>query len=414
MNFPLEVRPKRLTLMTAGLLLLIVVSIVPGTAEAVMVNGSASVWGYMRNDSVKHTQLAPALVLNVHDFGLKDVRFESSLRGFTDMRGGKSEDRTLRLWRAVLIYTPQNCPWEVRAGQQWLSEGVGRGNVAGLWVKRKLAARSSITVYGGSRLPSALNLQDRFINQGFAVGLHGQSYLSHYRIGASYYYAGKDKNVLYQAAGVDVSGRVFSDLMARARLDINVERGSVEKAQLVGNWTPSERLDVVGEVRAQTPRVYEDSYFRIFLSEAATTYARVGASWYFRENLYLRGMGTMLFSDYPDPLYKAQAAIGHRIIEVGYTHWLSVNQSTWNGFFGQAKLHYSDKGSVFAGFDFARGSNAETNLRPADESQSVYFGANVTPWNALSLSAQAEQIKDSSHREWRGLFSIVSRFSTLK
>jgi hypothetical protein len=414
MNFPLEVRPKSRLMVTVSLLLLTFLSGYPLQAHAVTVNGSASVWGYMRKDSVEHTQLAPALTLNFRDMGVKDLRFESSMRGFTDLRGGKSEDRALRLWRAVLIYTPQNCPWEVRAGQQWLTEGVGRGNVAGLWVKRKLAARSSVTVYGGSRLPSALNLQDRFLNEGFAVGLHAQSHVSHYNIGASYFYVGKDKDILFQAAGVEGSGRIIDDLMARGRLDINLERGSLEKLQVVGDWTPSDRFDLVAEVRSQTPRIYEDSYFRMFLSEAGTTFTRLGATWYFKENLYLRGMGTMLFSDYPDPLYKAQVAVGHRVIEVGYTHWLSVNKSTWDGFFGNAKIHYSDKGSVFGGFDFARGSNAETNLRPADESQTVYFGADATPWHALSLSARAENIKDSSHREWRGLFSVVTRFSTLK
>ena len=224
-------------------------------------------------------------------------------------------------------------------------------------------------------------------------------------MGASWFYVGKDDQLLFHGAGVDASGLVACDVMARGRFDINLDRGTVEKAQLLADWSPSRRVDVTGEFRMQTPRVFEDSYFRIFLSEAATTFARLGGLWYFRENLYVRGMGTMLFSENPDPLYKAQVAVGHRVIELGYTRWLSVSKAEWNGLFGNAKVHWSDKGAVFAGFDFARGSNAETNLRPARESQALYFGADVTPMNYLTLSARAEQVKDDRHREWRGLFS---------
>ena len=70
---------------------------------------------------------------------------------------------------------------------------------------------------------------------------------------------------------------------------------------------------------------------------------------------------------------------------------------------------------VDAGFDWARGSNAETTLLPARDSESLYFGADASPWPALTLSARAEQITDPQYKyQWRGLFSIITHFSNLR
>ena len=141
MNFRPEVRPSVWEKLLRVLLFIGLVGTLATPALAVEVSGSASMYGYMRNDTVKHTQLAPALTMNVHDFGIKDLRLESSLRGYTDIRDGKSEDRRLRLWRGVLVWAPQESRWEVRLGQQWLTEGVGHGNIVGLWAKRRVGQR---------------------------------------------------------------------------------------------------------------------------------------------------------------------------------------------------------------------------------------------------------------------------------
>ncbi|HEY3295559.1 MAG TPA: hypothetical protein VGL38_08970 [bacterium] len=388
-----------------------------GSARAAAVNGSASIWSYVRNDTTSHVQVAPMVTLNVRDFGVKSLRFESSLRGFTDIRHSTSEDRRLRIWRAVFVYAPDKSPWEARLGQQWLTEGVGRGNVAGLWVKHKLGALSSVTVFGGARVLSSVDLQETNHYQGLAAGIHGQTRIHRYNVGASYFFVGKDK-VLYQGAGVEASGRIIHNMMARGRFDVNLEHGSVEKGQLGLYWTANKRLDLTGEFRVEQPRIFEDSYFRQFLGQVNTTFGRVGALWNFYKMFYVRGNSALLFTESDNGLYKVQAAAGFnscRSLEVGYTHWLSVDKAKWDGLFGEFRCRCFSKVNVDVGFDWARGSNAETTLLPARDSQSLYFGAEVTPISALTLSARAEQIKDPLYKsQWRGLFSIGTHFSNLR
>ena len=75
-------------------------------SAAPTLSGSASLWGYVRDDSVDHTQLVPTLSLTVRQLGFQALRLETSLRGYTDVRGGQSEDRSLRVLRALLVYAP--------------------------------------------------------------------------------------------------------------------------------------------------------------------------------------------------------------------------------------------------------------------------------------------------------------------
>jgi hypothetical protein len=398
-------------------LLLTSVVILTTAASAAAVNGSASVWGYFRDDTTSHVQVAPTLNFNLRDFGVQGLRFESAIRGFTDIRHGTSEERSLRLWRALFVYAPESSPWQARIGQQWLTEGAGYGNLAGLWVKRTIGRHSNVVAYGGARTASSIDLQETNRYQGFVLGLHGQSRVNRFNIGASYFYVGKERT-LYQAAGVEASGRIVQKLMGRGRFDINLERGSVEKGQVLLDWWTHKNVDLTGEFRVEQPRIFEDSYFKIFLGEVNTTFGRVGGMWQFYKHFYARANGTMLFSEEPDARYKVQGALGFkscRNLEIGYTYWMSAEKAKWNGVFGDFRCKCFEKFDAFAGFDFARGSNAETTLLPAQDSQSLYFGAEVTPIEALSLSARAEQIKDPLYKsEWRGLFSVTTHFSNLR
>ena len=383
--------------------------------EAATVDGSASVWTYFRDDSVDHAIVVPTLSLNFRRLAGDALRFETSLRGYSDFRNGESNDEQLRVLRGVLICAPKDSPWEARLGQQWLTEGVGRGNVAGPWVRRKFG-QSSLTVYGGARLQSSLSLSEKNANNGYAAGLHARTKLGMVKLGASYFYLGKSGDVLFQGAGVEAEAKPVRNLLTRGRLDLNLSQSAIEIAQVLADWTPQKSVQVTGEFRIQTPRIFEDSYFTRFLEEASTTHLRGGARWNFWEDKYATVNGVTLFSVNPDPLYKVRFGLGMDDVEAGYTHWLTVSGGEMDGFYGRLhgdmEIDQRKLGEVFGGFDFARGSNADVNLRPKNESQSIYLGLSVNPVQALSVSATAEQLRDlDSKKEWRGIFSIGYRFA---
>jgi len=378
------------------------------------ITGTASVWAYARDDSIEHVQAVPLISFIARDCVHRDLHFEGSLRGFTDLRHDKSEDRELRILRAVFVYEPHGTPWEVRLGQQWLSEGVARGNVAGAWLRYRLK-KTAFTVFGGSRLQNALSVQDKNPLQGYAAGMNVRSRIKRCNVGLSYFYIGQGKDLLFQAAGVDAAGRVHRNLDLRARLEMNLEQSSIERGQLLAQWRACPDLLVAAEVRTQTPRIYEDSFFTIFLEDASTTYGRASARWTFYKTIYAKVGGMTLFSSNPDPLYKVRAAFGCPNLEVGYTHWLSVAKGVMDGLYAQASYRFNEKCDLFGGYDFAHGSNADPDLRAETSSHAAYLGGSATPFQALTLTLRVEEIRDEVHsQDWRGLFGITTRFSNLR
>jgi hypothetical protein len=395
-----------------GLLLLAVLLCIVMASAAPLVSGSVSYWGYLRDDSVDHVQAVPALTLNVADLGDPAVRFEMSLRGYYDAWRKTPHDEQLRVLRGVFIWEPEKSPWQLRLGQQWLYEGVGRGNVAGLWVKRKFGMKTAVTAYGGARLLDSYSLSDRNEDGGVTAGANVRTKVDRVNLGASYFYLGKNGKLRYHAAGLEANARIVSGLYARARLEMNLGQSAIERAQLLAEWTARKNLVITGEFRTQVPRVYDDSFFTIFLDDATTTFARAAAQWQFYRAIYLRAGGSTLFSEAPDPLYKVYAAVGLPNVEAGYTHWVSVSKSTQDGLYLAANYRYLNRWDVYAGYDFARGSNADTDLRGASESHTAYVGGSVTPCSKLTVLCRVEQIRDLWHTsDWRALAGLTLRFS---
>ncbi|MFZ5433372.1 MAG: hypothetical protein ACOZB3_06305 [Calditrichota bacterium] len=405
-------------LIRLGIGVLVGLAVVTTAMAGPKITGTASAWAYARDDSVEHVQVVPTVSFVARDCVRRDLHFEGSLRGYTDLRHDKSEDRQLRILRAVFVYEPQGKPYQVRLGQQWLSEGVGRGNVMGAWVKYRLNRITSVSGYFGMRVDPSLSVQYKNDLQGTAGGANLRTRFNGINLGVSYFGVAKSWELQYNGVGVDASGKPMKDLLLRGRVEAQVvdnEWVNWERVQLLAHWTPQDRVQVTAEFREQTPRIYEDSYFIDFLKEAYTTYARGAVRWTFYKMIYVKATGMTLLADYPDPLYKVRGALGHPNLEVGYTHWLSVAKGVMDGFYAQANYRLNEKYDLFGGYDFSTGSNADPDLRAATDSHAAYLGGSATPIPALTLTLRVEQVTSLNYDDdWRGLFGISTRFSNLR
>ena len=404
-----------LTLLIAALIAIFACGSSMTAAQAADLSGSASVWAYARDDTADHVQVVPTLSLKLREFAGDAWRIETSLRGFADFRNGESHDEQLRVLRGVLVFAPTQSPWEFRVGQQWLTEGVGRGNVAGGWAKWRANKKSSVTAYGGWRIANSLSLNEKNEDNGYVAGVHARTSAGIAKFGGSYYFLGKSGHMLFHAAGLEADVKPVASVLARGRFDVNLGQGSVERAQLLADWNPNKDLLLTGEFRIHQPRIYEGSYFERFLEEATTTYLRGGAAYMIGDAWYAKVNGVTLFTENPDPLYKVRGAVGMNELEVGYTRWMTVSGGEMDGWYAQLRgdvdINKKHVGELFGGFDFARGSNADVNLRSESESQSMYLGVLIEPVKSFNFSATAEQVRDlDSRKEWRGLFSIGYRF----
>jgi hypothetical protein len=355
--------------------------------------------------------VVPQLSATIQQLGREGLSFQTTLRGFYDFRDGESSDEQVRIQRAVFIYAPRKSRWEVRAGQQWLTEGVGYGSIAGLWARFKASPKLSLTAYGGPRLSRSISLVTKNEDNGFAAGVHARTKIGRHNLGLSYTYTGKEGDILYHGIGVDGAGKLHSKLNLRARLYMNLEQSTVETAQLVAAWKACEKVDVTAELRHQTPRIFEDSYFIRFLEHASTDFVRAATRWTFYKTLYVKPGASALVTE-DKLLYKVRLAFGIPIVELGFTHWLSISEGAMDGFYGQAQYRIGRFGQVFGGFDFSTGSNS--NVREDVNSHATYLGARYNITNAINVSGRVEHIESFERSEdIRGLFSLSARFSTL-
>ena len=393
------------------LLLLVLLFGLCASASAAVVSGRASVWSYAREDTVGHVIVVPQLSATIAQLGRESLSFQTTLRGFYDFRDGESSDEQVRIQRAVFVFAPRKSRWEIRAGQQWLTEGVGYGSIAGLWTRYKASSKLSLTAYGGPRLSRSISLVTGNEDNGIAAGFHARMKIARHHLGLSYTYTGKEGDILYHGVGVDGIGKFHSKLNLRARLYMNIEQGTLERAQLIAAWKAKEKIDVTAELRRQTPRIFEDSYFVRFLEDASTDFVRAAMRWTFYKTLYVKPGTTALLTE-DELLYKVRLAFGIPIFEVGFTHWLSISEGTMDGFYGQAQYRIGRYGQVFGGFDFSKSSNSD--VREDVNSHATYAGASYNITNAIHVSGRVEHIEDFERSEdIRGLFSLSARFSTL-
>lgn len=379
-----------------------------GSAQAATLDGRFGLWTYLRDDSVDHVQVVPLLSLNVHRFGGGAWSFQSAFRGYADYQNGDANGTSaFRLNRAVLIWKPQGKRYELRAGQQWLNEGIGRGNVAGLWASYKPCPFGDFRVYAGARTPSSFSLDETTPNEGIMAGVNLQRRFGERRFGLSYSYVAKDGEVLYSGAGFDYNCTSMPDVSVRARLHYNLMQSNVETGQISAYWEASDKLMLSLDARTQAPRVFEDSFFAQFLEESKTSSVRSGGQYEFYKQFHVSGMGYLVFTE-EDMLYKARAGVGCRKIELGYTHWLSAGEGDMDGFYGQIRHEYKQfEGN--AGFDYSRGSNSE--IRPNTEAQVIYGGVEWSPQRMIALGARIEHLKNEHFEEdWRALFSLSTSF----
>jgi hypothetical protein len=410
--------PPRLKVFVSFVILGLLVQGLTTPSYATAISGRLSMWSYLQDDSVDHAMVVPSLSLNAYQLGHRDLSFQTTLRGFSDIRNGESSDEQVRIQRAVLIFTPHESKWQVRLGQQWINEGVGYGNLAGVWAQFKPCPMGALTGYVGSRTAKTIYLDSDDgdnMDDGLAAGLRMQRRFGNYHVGLSYTNLTKDGEVRFSGAGIDASSKFCKNLFVRGRLHMNLEESALETGQLLASLTPRKDLQLTGEVRSQIPRVFEDSYFARFLEDAQSNLARGSVRWTFYENYFIKSSGHVLFTE-DQNLWKARLGVGDEGFEIGYTHWLSVAEGDWDGFYGIAKgsidINDREYGNLFAGFDFAKGSNSD--IREDRESQSAYYGIEINRLRAFDFSARMEHIRDQAHKtDWRGLFGITWKFSTL-
>jgi len=164
--------------------------------------------------------------------------------------------------------TSQN-RYRFQLGRQFLFAGVMNGTVDGFLVSATLTKHLELKLVGGLDAPPLRKMELLKWDEGNVFG----GYLAYHfpgqtRVDLSYYQKARNQQTVWQQLGMAVNGKLMPELYYQAHLDFNLLASSIQtlRGRLIyyhQKWSLST------EFNSQAPRIYEDSYFKVFELSAA-------------------------------------------------------------------------------------------------------------------------------------------------
>ncbi len=149
----------------------------------------------------------------------------------------------------------------LRLGRQFLYSGVMNGTMDGLLLSAAPGKNIRIKLFGGTE--SFKHRQDSSILGGY----FSYRAFRQMKIAVSYFQKNRSNQTIWQLGGISMNGKIQSGLYYNGQFDYNFQTSSYQGMRYrltyyVRKWS------FTAEYNNQKPRIYADSYFRIFEIEA--------------------------------------------------------------------------------------------------------------------------------------------------
>ncbi len=151
------------TLTALALTGLAAVMFMPGSAEAIRLQGTSSTAFYSQevsksgvgDDFENQTRAFERLRFDVLDLGTPNLSFHGSLTARNDLSHQSIGETRTRLYQGFLEYRPRpigsrKLNFQSRLGRQWITAGVGTGTMDGLLLQFDRPAWGGVTLFGGT------------------------------------------------------------------------------------------------------------------------------------------------------------------------------------------------------------------------------------------------------------------------
>jgi hypothetical protein len=195
---------------------------------------------------------------------------------------GDPSDWDDRLYNLAVNWKDNSNRYQFKLGRQFVYHGVMNGTVDGLLVSAKPSKDINIKFLGGLAATQNRSFGLREMDEANVFG----GYLSYRlpfksKIDVSYFQRSKDGNYIWQVAGGALNGKIKDDLYYNAQLDYNLQTSEIQTMRYRLSYYLSQ-WSFYAEYNNQKPRIFEDSYFKIFENEAYSQ-IRGGATYQFNQ-----------------------------------------------------------------------------------------------------------------------------------
>jgi hypothetical protein len=324
---------------------------------------------------------------------------------FRFARNGDPAEWNEKVYNAYLKWNSPEKQYELKLGRQFLYYGVINGTVDGMLFSTKLLKNLDVKLLAGAAAPIDRELVIQHWDNSNVLGFYSSYRFSNgLKLNASYYQKSNNLETVWQQFGTALSGKIICNLLFNARFDYNMKSSNYQGMRyrltyFMDQWT------FTGEFNSQRPRIYEDSYFRIFEFEGYNQF-RSGVAYRFGD--YQVGFRYLLTLYEDENNNQVHLTFGNQWGLLGFIYQNGYAGDN-AGIFGELKYEFMENLSalVYSSYNkFQRQSVA------IDEETVSFLGRiNYQVLKDLDLQIEARENQNSYFKnDLRGLLRLNYKF----
>ncbi len=292
-----------------------------------------------------------------------------------------------------------------RLGRQFLYSGVINGTMDGLLVSAKPAKGLALKAFVGREAPFSRELKTVGSDSSALGGYVSYRFGPGLKVDLSYFRRKRDDRTVWQLVGAAVHGVYQENLYYQAQLDHNLESDKIQGTRLRLSYY-YQRWSLTGEYNFQKPRIFEDSFFRIFRQQE---YQQFRGSVNYTAGAYQLGV-QYLFTDHEFD------QTNQLILNAG-NQWGLLGLVVQSGYAGDNLGVYGDVRyplipNLLTLKLYASHYNFQRHLVEIDEDATAFSGGiDFRPWRYLSLQAEIQESRNTFYEnDVRALFRVFYFF----
>ncbi|RMF62108.1 MAG: hypothetical protein D6748_00135 [Calditrichaeota bacterium] len=357
---------------------------------------SSSIYALETPEAVQRGDYYQGVQLRLYPFSNRQIYFNTYFR-LAKLGSSAWEEK---FYNSYIHWNSQDKRWRVRVGRQFLFQGVVNGTMDGVTFTGNISPKLKFTVVGGVEAPYQREFRVVNTDSAFWGGVLNFKPTRNHRIQFSYINRTRNNESIWNLLGLTFTGRYRSNWIYLFQLEHNLQSGKLQGVRSRVTYN-QDKWSLSGEINSQKPRVFEDSFFRIFVLNPFVQ-LRTAATYEF--NTIQLGV-QYLFTKYEeDQTNQIIATVGKR--------WGVIGVIYQNGFAGDNIGLYGDVRYPLRPWLSIKLKSSYYNYQRhavlvGEEATAFSAGVILRPYPSLSVHAEVQQGINSFYKnDFRGLFRV--------
>lgn len=327
---------------------------------------------------------------------------------FRFARNGDPAEWNEKVYNAYLKWNSPEKNYEFKIGRQFLYHGVINGTVDGIMLSSKISKELNVKLLAGTTAPVDRKMDLTPWDDSNVLGFYSAYRFSNgLKFNVSYFQKSKDSESIWQQFGTALSGKIITNLFFNAKFNYNLKSSNYQGMRYRLSYY-KDAWTLTGEFNSQKPRVYEDSYFRLFELEG---YNQIRSGVAYRFGNYQVGL-RYLFTMYEDENNnQAHLTFGNKwgLLGLIYHNGYAGDNA---GIYGEFRYEFSEDLSILLYSSYNKFQRQSVAID--EEALSLLGRINYQLIKDLDLQVEARESQNSYYKnDLRGLLRLNYRFNHL-